>query len=45
MTFGGFTSVKRGVDKVRREREEGRSTCDIDVDHAANQGVSKEQCT
>ena len=24
--FGGPTSVKRGADKVRREREEGRST-------------------
>ena len=38
-TFGGFTSVKRGVDEVRREREEGRTTCDINVDHAANSGV------
>ena len=30
--FGGSTSVKRGVDAVKREREEGRSTCDTDVD-------------
>ena len=44
-TFGGFTSVKRGVDEVRREREEGRTTCDINVDHATNSGVLKEQCT
>ena len=42
--------MKKGVDEVRREREKGRSTCDINVDvgtmdHATNSGVSKEQCT
>ena len=36
MTFGRFTSVKREVDEVRTEGEEGRSTCDIDADHAAS---------
>ena len=30
--FGRPTSVNRGVDEVRRERKQGRSTCDTDVD-------------
>ena len=40
--------MKRGVDEVRREGEEGRITCDVDFGtpgHAANSSVLIEQCT